>query len=213
MKRIATTVIALVLFAVPAYSEQVALVGYGSMNFQHEEGSDIIGSTGLGGDYLYFGEANNLFFGASLARFAGIGPCGPYDYCTNRVEGVLGTLGGNHTWTNFSMSAGYDLEDSLFTPYVSLLHSRLEQDLGIFEETSSDTSLGLGTYIGKPIGTPNLRWYAALLGIGADEQSLAVGLIRTLPNDMVWGGSFETVIDDNDPFNSATLNLRVGYSF
>lgn len=195
MKRIATALIALVLFAVPAHSEQVALVGFGWMEYQYEDKS-IIGLGGWGGDYLYFGEENNLFFGASLARLEGWGPCYLFDSCGNQFE----------TWNIFSLSAGYDLENSLFTPYVSLLHSRLKRDFGIFEETSSDTSLGLGTYIGKP----GRRWYAALLGIGA-EETIAVGAYRKAANNMVFGGSYETRIDD--PFNSATIYLRIGYLF
>lgn len=196
MKRIATALIALVLFAVPAHSEQVALVGFGWMEYQYEDAS-VIGLGGWGGDYLYFGEENNLFFGANLARLHGWGPCYLFDSCGNRYE----------TWNIFSLSAGYDLENSLFTPYVSLLHSRLKLDFGTIEETSSDTSLGLGTYM----GTPGRRWYATLLGIGADEQTFAVGAYRTLPNDLVFGSSYETRIDDL--FNSATIYLRIGYSF
>lgn len=196
MKRIATALIALVLFALPAHPEQVALVGFGWMEYQYEDDS-IIGLSGWGGDYLYFGEENNLFFGASLARLVGSGPCLLIDSCGNRFE----------TWNIYSLSAGYDLEYSLFTPYVSLLHSRLNLDFGIFEEISSDTSLGLGTYIGKP----GLRGFAALLGISADEQTLAGGVYRTQPNDMVFGVSYETRVDD--PFNSATVYLRIGYSF
>ena len=207
LKRIATSLIALVLLTVPAHAEQVALVGVGFLNYKFEDESSEKSLSGLGGEYLYFGEENNLFFGASLARFT---------VCRVSADLFGGCGDWKEIWYKTKLSAGYDLENSLFTPYVSVLHSRLDLDFGIhedyriFEETSNDTSLGLGTYIGNP--GPGFRGFAALQGIGADEQSFAVGVYRTSWNGMVLGGSYETPVDD--PFNLlTTLNLRIGYSF
>ncbi len=203
MGRIATSLIALVLLAVPAHSEQVALVGFGFKGFQHEDGpAEDFSTGGFGIDYLSFGEENNLFFGVSLAAFEG--HCGGLEDCSVRGR-ESGDLKSN-IWTIFSLSTGYDLENSLFTPYVSLSRTKLERNFTILKETSKDTSLGLGTYIGKP----GLRGYAALLGIGADELSFAVGAYRTTPKGMVIGGSYEKGIDG--PLNSWTMNLRIGYS-
>lgn len=204
MTRIATSLIALVLLTVPAHAEQVALVGLGFLNYKFEDESNFKFLSGLGGEYLYFGEENNLFFGASLAGFTVCRSTHDTGSCIDWRE----------TWYITKLSAGYDLENSLFTPYVSLLHSRLDldfeifEDYRIFEETSNGTSLGLGTYIGNP----GFRGFAALQGIGADELSFAAGVYRTRWNGMVLGGSYETPVDD--PFNLlSTLNLRIGYSF
>ena len=189
----------------PAHAEQVVLVGLGSLSYKLEDESTDKFLGGLGGEYFYFGEENNLFFGASLARFT---------VC--RASADFGCGDWKEHWYKTKLSAGYDLENSLFTPYVSVLHSRLDLDFGIhedyriFEETSNDTSLGLGTYIGNP--GPGFRGFAALQGIGAGELSFAVGVYFTRWNNMVLGGSYETPVDD--PFNLlTTLNLRIGYSF
>lgn len=205
MTRIATSLIALVLLTVPAHAEQVALVGLGFLSYKFEDESTDKFLGGLGGEYLYFGEENNLFFGASLARFT---------VCRVSADLFGGCGDWKEPWYKTKLSAGYDLENSLFTPYVSLLHSRLDldfeifEDFRIFEETSNDTSLGLGTYIGNP----GFRGFAALQGIGADELSFAVGVYRTRWNNMVLGGSYETPVDD--PFNLlSTINLSIGYSF
>ena len=205
LKRIATSLIALVLLTVPAHAEQVALVGLGTLSYKLEDESTDKFLGGLGGEYLYFGEENNLFFGASLARFT---------VC--RASADWGCGDWKEPWYKTKLSAGYDLENSLFTPYVSVLHSRLDldfeihEDFRILEETSNDTSLGLGTYIGNP--GPGFRGFAALQGIGGAELSFAVGVYRTRWNNMVLGGSYETPVDD--PFNLlSTINLRIGYSF
>ena len=189
MKRFATALTVLVLFAVPTHAEQVALFGLGQLlgDEYPEESLDSMGA-GIGIDYLYFGEDNNLFFGASLATFSG----------NRQIEGSR----------FYSMAVGYDLEDSLFTPYVALLQSRVEY---FEEETSSDTTLGLGTYIGHF----GLRGFTALYGIGAGELSFGVGgyyrFGNFFANNAVIGVSYETPFDD--PLNSGRLMLSLGFSF
>lgn len=188
LKRFATALTVLVLFAVPTHAEQVALFGLGLLGYEYEDESLDRSGVGIGIDYLYFGEDNNLFFGASLAGFSN----------NRQSEGS----------SFYSMAVGYGLEDSLFTPYVALLQSRFEY---FEEETSSDTSLGLGTYIGHF----GLRGFTALYGIGADELSFGVGgyyrYSNIFTNNAVIGVSYETPFDD--PLNSGRLMLSLGFSF
>lgn len=152
--------------------------------------------SGFGAQYLHFGEDTNSFFGASSSALTGelelcdSGDCFDIDIGSNGVGLYL----------------GYDF-GNLFTPFVSATYSVFETDLGFAEESDNDTSLGIGTFIGD-VGN---RVIVSLNGIDGEDQSALFGGYRTLDNNVVLIGSYETLADN--PFSSYTLILGLGWSF